>query len=245
MADETKEKADAKPAASPEQDPAAAAKRAARAAAKGKGGKGKGGGVVAREVAKERVKRNGASRLRRVYDNEIRARLMKELGLLNPMEVPRVSKVVVNMGLGEAVTNPKVLETAVEELAMITGQQPVVTVAKKSIANFKLKGGQKIGACVTLRRDQMFEFLDRLISFALPRVRDFKGVSDKAFDGRGNYTLGLKEQIIFPEIEYDKVDKVRGMNICICTTAKNDVHGKALLAALGVPFRRRGTEAHG
>jgi large subunit ribosomal protein L5 len=237
MADETKEKADAKPAASPEQDPAAAAKRAARAAAKGKGGKGKGGGVVAREVAKERVKRNGASRLRRVYDNEIRARLMKELGLLNPMEVPRVSKVVVNMGLGEAVTNPKVLETAVEELAMITGQQPVVTVAKKSIANFKLKGGQKIGACVTLRRDQMFEFLDRLISFALPRVRDFKGVSPKGFDGRGNYTMGVREGLIFPEVSYERLDKPKGMNITITTTAQTDEAGRALLKHLGMPFR--------
>jgi large subunit ribosomal protein L5 len=236
MADEAKEKADAKPAGSPEQEAAAAAKRAARAAAKGKGGK-KGAGATAREVAKDRVKRAGAARLRRVYDTEIRARLMKELGLSNPMEVPRVSKVVVNMGLGEAVTNPKVLETAVEELAMITGQQPVVTVAKKSIANFKLKGGQKVGACVTLRRDQMFEFLDRLISFALPRVRDFKGVSPKGFDGRGNYTMGVREGLIFPEVSYERLDKPKGMNITITTTAQTDEAGRALLKHLGMPFR--------
>lgn len=236
MAEETKPKADAKPAGTPEQDAAAAAKRAARAVAKSKGGKGK-AATAAREVAAERVRRTGPARLRKVYDIEIKPRLMKELGLKNPMEVPRVSKVVVNMGLGEAVTNPKVLETAVEELAMITGQQPVVTVAKKSIANFKLKGGQKIGACVTLRRDQMFEFLDRLISFALPRVRDFKGVSPKGFDGRGNYTMGVREGLIFPEVNYERLDKPKGMNITITTTAQTDEAGRALLKHLGMPFR--------
>ncbi len=147
------------------------------------------------------------------------------------------------MGLGEAITNNKVLDAAVEELGGITGQKAVVTKAKKSISNFKLREGMPIGAMVTLRRTQMWEFMDRLVSIALPRVRDFKGVSDKAFDGRGNYTLGLKEQIIFPEIEYDKVDKVRGMNICFVTSAENDEHGKALLTALGMPFQRRGQQS--
>jgi large subunit ribosomal protein L5 len=185
-----------------------------------------------------------APRLRKKYLEEVIPALKKELNLKSVSEVPRLEKIVVNMGLGEAISNNKVLDLAVEELSTITGQKAVVTRARKSIANFKLREGMPIGAMVTLRKQTMWEFLDRLVAIALPRVRDFKGVSDKAFDGRGNYTLGLKEQIIFPEIEYDKVDKVRGMNICICTTAKNDVHGKALLAALGVPFRRRG-EAHG
>lgn len=184
-------------------------------------------------------------RLRRRYLEEIVPALKKELNLSSVAEVPRLQKIVVNMGLGEAIANNKVLELAVDEISTITGQKAVVTRARKSIANFKLREGMPIGAMVTLRKAHMWEFLDRLIAIALPRVRDFKGVSDKAFDGRGNYTLGLKEQIVFPEIEYDKVDKVRGMNICICTSARNDVHGKALLAALGVPFRRRGTEAHG
>jgi large subunit ribosomal protein L5 len=173
------------------------------------------------------------------YKNEIIPALHKELGLKSVSEVPKIEKIVVNMGLGEAISNNKILEFALDEINSITGQKAVVTKAKKSIANFKLREGMPIGAMVTLRRDRMWEFLDRLVSLALPRLRDFKGVSDKAFDGRGNYTLGIKEQIIFPEIEYDKVDKVRGMNICICTTAKNDVHGKALLTALGLPFRRR------
>jgi large subunit ribosomal protein L5 len=184
-------------------------------------------------------------RLRKRYLEEVVPALKKELNLSSVSEVPRLQKIVVNMGLGEAIQNNKILELAVDEISTITGQKAVVTRARKSIANFKLREGMPIGAMVTLRRAHMWEFLDRLVAIALPRVRDFKGVSDKAFDGRGNYTLGLKEQIIFPEIEYDKVDKVRGMNIVICTSARNDVHGKALLAALGVPFRRRGTEAHG
>lgn len=185
-----------------------------------------------------------APRLRKRYLDEVIPALKKELNLSTVSEVPRVEKIVINMGLGEAISNNKVLELAVDELSSITGQKAVVTRARKSIANFKLREGMPIGAMVTLRKQNMWEFLDRLIAIALPRLRDFKGVSEKAFDGRGNYTLGLKEQIIFPEIEYDKVDKVRGMNICICTTAKNDVHGKALLTALGLPFRRRG-EANG
>jgi large subunit ribosomal protein L5 len=186
-----------------------------------------------------------AARLQARYRDEVVGKLKTELGLRSVSEVPRVEKIVVNMGLGEAISNNKVLDIAVEELEAITGQKAVVTRAKKSISNFKLREGMPIGAMVTLRRAHMWEFLDRLVSVALPRVRDFKGVSDKAFDGRGNYTMGIKEQIIFPEIEYDKVEKIRGMNICIVTTAKNDEHGKALLTALGVPFRRRGQEANG
>ena len=153
------------------------------------------------------------------------------------MEVPRLKKITINMGLGEAISNPKIMDSAVEELRAIAGQKPVVTKAKKSIATFKLREGQKIGAMVTLRRDRMYEFFDRLVTLALPRVRDFKGVSPKAFDGRGNYSLGIREQIIFPEINYDKIDKIKGMNISIVTTARTDEQGRALLAALGMPFR--------
>jgi large subunit ribosomal protein L5 len=174
------------------------------------------------------------------YRKEIVPQLKKDLNLRSTMEVPRLQKIVVNMGLGEAIKNNKILEAAVEELGLITGQKAVVTKAKKSVANFKLREGMPIGAMVTLRRNRMWEFLDRLVAVALPRVRDFKGVSPKAFDGRGNYTLGLKEQIIFPEIDYDKVDKARGMNICIVTTARNDEQAKALLEALGLPFAKRG-----
>jgi large subunit ribosomal protein L5 len=229
----------AKPTLTPEQEAEASAKKAARAEAKSKGGKGgkgaKGGG--GQEVATERVRRDAASRLRKLYDAEVRQKLITEFSLKNPMEAPRLMKITINMGLGEAVTNPKVLDTAVEELGAITGQRPVVTRAKKSIAVFKLRAGQKIGAMVTLRRDQMFEFLDRLVSFALPRVRDFKGVSPKSFDGRGNYTLGIREQIIFPEINYERLDKPKGMNITFTTTARNDEQGRALLRHLGMPFR--------
>jgi large subunit ribosomal protein L5 len=152
--------------------------------------------------------------------------------------VPRVEKVVVNMGVGAATQNPKLLEKAVEELAAITGQKPLVRRARKSIANFKLRQGQAIGAMVTLRGDRMWEFLDRLMTVALPRVRDFKGVSPKAFDGRGNYTLGIREQIIFPEVNYDAVERITGLNVTVCTTARNDAEGKALLAHLGMPFRQ-------
>jgi len=227
-----------KPELTPEQQAAADAKRAARAQGKGTGKKGKGPAqAAARELAQERVKRAQPARLRTLYDKEIKARLMTELGLKNPMQAPRMVKITINMGVGEAVSNPKILESAVDELTQITGQQPVVTKAKKSIAVFKLRGGQKIGAMVTLRRDQMYEFLDRLVNFALPRVRDFKGVSPKAFDGRGNYTLGVREEIIFPEINYDRLDKPKGMNITFTTTARTDEQGRALLRHLGMPFR--------
>nr|WP_177233495.1 MULTISPECIES: 50S ribosomal protein L5 [Stigmatella] len=164
--------------------------------------------------------------------------LMKELNLKNPLQVPRLEKIVVNMGLGEALANNKILESAVDQLGAITGQKPVVTRARKSIANFKLRQGQAIGCAVTLRGDRMYEFLDRLISVALPRVRDFKGVSPKAFDGKGNYTLGVREQIIFPEINYDQIEKVKGLNISFVTTAQNDEQGLALMRHFGMPFRQ-------
>src|SRR5690349_1194257 len=164
--------------------------------------------------------------------------LMKEFGFKNPNQVPRLEKIVVNMGLGEALANNKILESAVDQLGAITGQKPVVTRARKSIANFKLRQGQAIGCAVTLRNDRMYEFMDRLINVALPRVRDFKGVSTKAFDGKGNYTLGVREQIIFPEINYDQIEKVKGLNISFVTTARNDEQGLALLRHFGLPFRQ-------
>ncbi|HQR28849.1 MAG TPA: 50S ribosomal protein L5 [Anaeromyxobacteraceae bacterium] len=179
-----------------------------------------------------------AARLKERYEKEIRASLVKEFGFKNPMQAPRIEKVVVNMGLGEAIQNGKILDASLEQLSAITGQKPVVTKARKSIANFKLRQGQSIGAMVTLRGDRAYEFLDRLVSVALPRVRDFKGVSPKAFDGKGNYTLGVKEQIIFPEINYDKVEKIKGLNITVVTTARNDEEGRALLRHLGMPFRQ-------
>jgi large subunit ribosomal protein L5 len=178
-----------------------------------------------------------AARLKERFEKEIRTSLMKEFGFTNPMQVPRLEKVVVNMGLGEAINNGKVLDASVDQLAQITGQKPVVTKARKSIANFKLRQGQSIGAMVTLRGDRAYEFLDRLMNIALPRVRDFKGVSPKAFDGKGNYTLGVREQIIFPEINYDNVEKIKGMNITVVTTARDDEEGRALLRSLGMPFR--------
>ncbi len=240
MADEKDSKAGkgAKPSLTPEQEAEAAAKKAARAEAKAKGVKGaKGKGGAAVEVAAERVKRDKAPRLRTLYDTEIKQKLQKELGLANPMEVPKLTKITINMGIGEAVTNPKLLDSAVEELGAITGQRPVVTKAKKSIAVFKLRAGQKIGCMVTLRKNHMYEFLDRLVNFALPRVRDFKGVSPKSFDGRGNYTLGVREEIIFPEINFERLDKAKGMNITFNTTAANDDQSRALLRHFGMPFR--------
>jgi len=162
---------------------------------------------------------------------------MKDFGYKNPMQVPKIEKIVVNMGLGEAISNNKLIEQAQEQMMAISGQKPVITKARKSIANFKLREGQSIGAMVTLRKDRMYEFFDRLVSIALPRVRDFKGVSSKSFDGKGNYTLGIREQIIFPEINYDKIEKIKGMNITIVTTAKNDEEGRALLRHMGMPFR--------
>ncbi|MFI5396073.1 MAG: 50S ribosomal protein L5 [Candidatus Binatia bacterium] len=177
------------------------------------------------------------ARLKERYKNEVLPRLMKELGYKNQKQVPRLDKVVLNIGLGEAIQNAKALDLAVEELSAISGQKPVITKARKAIANFKLREGMPIGCMVTLRGARMYEFLDRLLNVALPRVRDFKGVSDRSFDGRGNYALGVREQIIFPEIDLDKVDKVRGLTVCINTTARSDAEGKALLQALGMPFR--------
>lgn len=176
-------------------------------------------------------------RLRERYNKEVVAALMKQFGYKNPMQVPRMDRIVVNLGLGEAVTTPKLIDTAVQEVAAITGQKPVVTRARKSIAGFKLREGMPIGVKVTLRRERMWEFMDRLISLALPRVRDFRGISPKGFDGSGNYTLGLKEQIVFPEIEFDKVDRVKGMNVTFVTTASTNDEAKELLRQLGMPFR--------
>ena len=177
------------------------------------------------------------TRLRERYLKEVVPALRKEFGYKNVMAVPKITKVVVNMGLGEAINNGKIIDASVEQLSAITGQKPVVTKSRKAIANFKLRAGQSIGAMVTLRGERMYEFLDRLVTIALPRVRDFKGVSPKAFDGKGNYTLGLREQIIFPEINYDKVEKIKGLNITVVTTARNDEEGRALLRHLGMPFR--------
>jgi large subunit ribosomal protein L5 len=185
----------------------------------------------ARHSAKERP------RLRSRFEKEVAPALLKELELANVMAVPRLHKIVVNMGVGEATQNAKVLDPAVNELGQITGQKPVVTRAKKSIAAFKVRQGQSIGAMVTLRGDRMYEFFDRLVNIVLPRVRDFRGVSTKSFDGRGNYTIGLHDQLIFPEISYEKVDKLKGMNVTIVTTAANDNQARALLKHMGMPFR--------
>ena len=240
MADDKKKKggggdegAKQAPKAKPQLDEAEIAKKRAERAAK-KSGKGAAAEAQHEEATGEKP---GPARLRVLFQKELAATLQKELGLTNRNEVPRLQKITINMGLGEAISNPKIMDGAVEELRAISGQQPVVTKAKKSIATFKLREGQKIGAMVTLRRDRMFEFFDRLVTLALPRVRDFKGVSPKAFDGRGNYSLGIREQIIFPEINFDKVDKIKGMNISIVTSARTDDQGRALLKVLGMPFR--------
>ena len=177
------------------------------------------------------------SRLKERYDKEVAPALKKEFGYANVMAIPKIEKIVVNMGLGEATQNAKIVDTGADEVARITGQKPVATRAKKSIAQFKVRQGMPIGSMVTLRGDRMWDFLDRLISVALPRVRDFRGVSAKGFDGRGNYTLGLKDQLLFPEIDYMKVDKARGMNISVVTTAKSDEESRKLLQLLGMPFR--------
>jgi large subunit ribosomal protein L5 len=171
------------------------------------------------------------------YRNEMAPALKEKFNYGNVMEIPRLEKIVVNMGVGDAVQNAKAMDTAVSEMTQVTGQRPVVTKAKKSIANFKIRKGMAIGCAVTLRGEKMYDFLDRLVNIALPRVRDFRGVSSKGFDGRGNYTLGIKEQLIFPEVDYDKVEKVRGMDITIVTTAKSDEEGKGLLAMMGMPFK--------
>ena len=177
------------------------------------------------------------ARMKEIYLQNVVPALVKQFEYQNVMEVPRLDKIVINMGLGEAIQNIKILDSAVQEMAVITGQKPVITKARRSIAQFKLRAGVPIGAMVTLRKEKMYEFFSRLVNTALPRVRDFKGVSGKSFDGRGNYALGLREQLIFPEIHYDKIDKVKGMNIVIVTTAKTDEEAKALLKLMGMPFR--------
>ncbi len=219
-------------------DEAAAAKkkeRAEKAKAKGEGAKKK---AAEPTGPAPKYKREKPPRLKTTYDNTIRPAMMKEFGYSTVMQVPRILKVSVNMGLGKAKDEPKMIDFGVDELKTITGQSPVVSRAKKDIAVFKLRKGQKIGVMVTLRRERMWEFLDRLLNIALPRVRDFRGVSPRGFDGRGNFTMGVKEQIIFPEIEYDKIDSIKGMNISIVTTATTDAEGRALLVHLGMPFRQ-------
>jgi len=199
------------------------------------------GGEAPKEVAapeKPRASAKERPRLRARFEKEIAPALLKELELKNPMAVPRLHKIVLNMGVGEATQNAKIIDPAAGELGQITGQKPVVTRAKKSIAAFKVREGMPIGVMVTLRGDRMYEFLDRLVNVALPRVRDFRGVSTKSFDGRGNYTLGLRDQLVFPEIDYAKVDKMKGMNVTIVTTAKDDNQARALLKHMGMPFRQ-------
>jgi large subunit ribosomal protein L5 len=225
MADEKKPKSEQKP-------------RAEKTGAKSGGKRARGGeGAAAEAVAVKSSVDAVPARLLEKYKQQVVPALTKQFNYKNPMQVPRLQKIVVNMGLGAAVTNPKIIDAAVEEMKAITGQKPVVTRSKKAIASFKLRAGLPIGVMVTLRKERMWEFLDRLISIALPRTRDFRGVSRKAFDGKGNYTLGLKEQIIFPEINYDRIDVIKGMNISFVTTAKTDEEGRALLAQLGMPFR--------
>jgi large subunit ribosomal protein L5 len=239
MADEKKPKGEKGEKAKGDKD--GARDKGAKPAAAGKGGggkRGKGAGAAS-AAAVEAVSSAElvAPRLAAKYREQVIPALTKQFQYKNPMQVPRLEKIVINMGLGAAVANPKIIDTAVEELKAICGQKPVVTRAKKAIANFKLRAGIPIGAMVTLRSSRMWEFLDRLVAVALPRTRDFKGVSRKAFDGKGNYTLGLREQIIFPEIDYDKIDAIKGLNISFVTTAQTDEEGRALLQQLGMPFR--------
>jgi len=244
MADDKKAKGEQQQ--KPKGDKAASTPKASQTmkgeSAKGKGGggkKGKGEAGASREpsAAAHSTADIVPPRLADKYKSEVVPALTKQFNYKNPNQVPRLRKIVVNMGLGAAVANPKIIDTAVEELKAISGQKPVVTRAKKAIANFKLRAGIPIGAMVTLRRGRMWEFLDRLVNIALPRTRDFKGVSRKAFDGKGNYTLGLKEQIIFAEIDYDRIDAIKGLNISFVTTARTDEEGRALLTQLGMPFR--------
>jgi large subunit ribosomal protein L5 len=176
-------------------------------------------------------------RLRDKFEKDVVPKMMQEFGYKNKMQVPRLHKIVLNMGLGEALQNPKIIDSSSKEMAAITGQRPVVTRSRKSIANFKLREGLSIGCMVTLRKERMYEFLDRLISVAIPRVRDFRGISRRSFDGKGNFTMGVREQIIFPEIDYDKIEKIKGLNVSIITTAKTDEEGRALLTHLGMPFK--------
>jgi large subunit ribosomal protein L5 len=216
--------------------------RAEKAAAKGLAGKKK-----STEPAgpAPKYKREAPPRLRSKYNDTVKPTMMKEFSYSTVMQVPRIVQISINMGLGKAKEEPKIIEHGIEELKLITGQSPVVTKAKKDIAVFKVRKGQKIGVMVTLRRERMWEFLDRLVNIALPRVRDFRGVSPRGFDGRGNFTMGVKEQIIFPEIEYDKIDSIKGLNISIVTTAETDAEGRALLAHLGMPFRQATPTATG
>jgi large subunit ribosomal protein L5 len=179
-----------------------------------------------------------SARLKQIYNDKLVPELKAKLGLENTMQVPRILKITVNMGVGEAVADKKVMDAATADMAKITGQKPAVTKAKKSVATFKVRDGQAIGCKVTLRGDRMYEFLDRLVSIAIPRIRDFRGISTRSFDGRGNYSLGVKEQIIFPEIQYDQIDQIRGMDITISTSARDDKHGRALLEAFNFPFRK-------
>jgi large subunit ribosomal protein L5 len=204
-----------------------------------KGAKAEKAAAPVAEKASGKPARNvkGGSRLRQKFEKEVQPALMKQFEVTNPMASPRLHKVVINMGMGEATQNAKVIDPAANELGQITGQKPVITKAKKSIAAFKVREGMPIGVMVTLRGDRMYEFLDRLVNVALPRVRDFRGVPTKAFDGRGNYTLGLRDQLVFPEIDYSKVEKTKGMNVTIVTTARNDDQARALLRGLGMPFR--------
>jgi len=218
----------------PEGEAAAAPKKERPAKAQGEGRKKK----AEPTGPAPKYKREQPPRLKTTYEKTVKAQMMKEFSYSSIMQVPRVLKVTVNMGLGKAKDEPKMIDNAIEELKAITGQSPVVSRAKKDIAVFKLRKGQKIGVMVTLRRERMWEFLDRLCNIALPRVRDFRGVSPRGFDGRGNFTMGVREQIIFPEIEYDKIDSIKGMNISIVTTAKTDAEGRALLSHLGMPFRQ-------
>jgi large subunit ribosomal protein L5 len=226
-----------KPKAKPQAQAEAKGKGKAKAEAKGKG-KGEVKAAAAAEVKEAAPAEKIPARLMEYYRTECVPLMMQEFRYKSSMQVPRVEKIVINLGLGEAIQNIKLLESAQTELTAIAGQKPVVTKAKKSIAAFKLREGMPIGCMVTLRRDRMYFFLDKLVNVVLPRVRDFRGVSEKAFDGRGNYTLGVKEQIIFPEIDYDKIDKVKGMNITIVTSARTDEESKFLLKLLGMPFRR-------
>ena len=205
---------------------------------KKKEAKGEGGGKQEKKPeGRPKANNRASARLRDRYEKEVRPALMKEFELSNPMAAPKLHKIVVNMGVGEATQNAKILDPAANELGQITGQKPIVTKARKSIAAFKVRAGMPIGAMVTLRGDRMYEFFDRLVNVALPRVRDFRGVSTKSFDGRGNYTLGVRDQLVFPEIDYAKVDKLKGMNVTIVTTASSDDQARALLKHLGMPFR--------
>jgi large subunit ribosomal protein L5 len=235
MAKEKKPEEGSKKSEGPKKEAAPKAKEGSK---KGAAPKAAEGAEAEKAPKPPKPSRKGNARLRQVYKERVIPALVKEFGYKNVMAVPRIAKVSVNIGLGEATQNAKLMDGAVNELGQIAGQKPVVTKAKKSIAAFKLREGMPIGAMVTLRGDRMFEFLDRLMNVALPRVRDFRGVSSKSFDGRGNYTLGIRDQLIFPEIDYNKVEKVKGMNISITTTAKTDAEGLALLKQMGMPFRQ-------